>query len=82
MIPGPVKANAREAPVTEKDYLDALNREVIPTLRQVRAALNQLLEHLGSPPAVTGSRADPEQALAAALTALDALGIIDDTSTV
>ncbi len=82
MIPGPVKANARESAVTEKDFLDALNREIIPTLRQVRSALNQLLEHLGSPPTVAGSRADPEQALATALAALDALGVIDDTSTV
>lgn len=81
-IPAPIKDNVREKAVEEKEAVFVLNREVIPVLRKVRAALNELLTHFASPPAVTGSRADPEQALASALTALDGLSVIDDQSTV
>ncbi len=82
MIPEPVKQNVRELAVGEKDVEHVLNREVIPTLRAVREALNALLLHLASPPEITGSRADPEQALAIALAALDTLGIIEDSTTI
>lgn len=82
MIPEPVQKPLRNLPVGKDDVVQALNLEVIPVLREVRNALNLLLQHLANPPAVTGSRADPEQALAVALAALDTLGIIDDQSTV
>lgn len=82
MIPEPVAKNVRELPVGEHDVLDVLNREIIPTLRAVREALNTLLVHFEDAPVdVTGSRADPEQALANALAALDSLGLLTDSST-
>lgn len=82
MIPEPVKQNVRELAVGEKDIGHVLNREVIPTLRAVREALNALLLHLASPPEITGSRAVPEQALADLIATLDGLGIIEDSTTV
>ena len=82
MIPEPVKENVRELPAAAADLELVLNREVIPVLRKVREALNALLLHLAEAPAVTGSRADPEQALALVLTTLDTMGIIDDQTTV
>jgi hypothetical protein len=81
VIPEPVDKPLRNLPVSEKDMVLALNNEVIPVLRAVRQALNDLILHLSAPPAVTGSRADPEQSLAIALAALDALGLLDDQST-
>lgn len=82
MIPEPIQDNVRDKSVGPEDAVTVLNREVIPVLRKVRNALNELLAHLGSPPAVVGSRAVPEQALASALAVLDALSLIDDQSTV
>jgi len=82
MIPEPVKENVRELPAGAADLEHVLNREVIPVLRKVREALNALISHLAQAPAVTGSRADPEQALKNALAELDSLGLIDDQTTV
>jgi hypothetical protein len=81
VIPQPVKPGLRNLPVPKEGVHYALNHEVIPVLRAVREALNALLTHFAAQPAITGSRADPEQALAMALLALDALGVLDDQST-
>ena len=82
MIPEPVKPNVRERPVTDRDFIDVLNREVIPTLRAVREALNALLVQLEDAQIeITGSRADPEQALASAIAALETLGLFTDSTT-
>lgn len=82
MIPEPVKPNVRERSVTDRDIIDVLNREVIPTLRAVREALNALLVQFADAQIeITGSRADPEQALASAITALETLGLFTDSTT-
>lgn len=82
MIPEPVKPNVRERSVTDRDIIDVLNREVIPTLRAVREALNALLVQFADAQIeITGSRADPEQALADTITALETLGLFTDSTT-
>jgi len=80
-FPQPVTKQVREKPVEPGQELDVLNREVIPVLRDVRACLNLLLQHFQQPTDITGSRADPEQALAELLARMDALQLANDETT-